>query len=61
MNLENSYSSFDGSSDEQEKRPPKRGSDGKKSLTPVLDNFSRDLVELALEDKLDQIINKLGA
>ena len=58
MNLENSYSSFDGSDDKPENRPPKRGSDGKKSLTPVLDNFSRDLVELAVEGNLDQVIGR---
>ena len=58
MNLENSYSSFDGSDDEPENHPPKRGSDSKKSSTPVLDNFSRDLVELALEGGLDQVIGR---
>ena len=58
MNLENSYSSFDGSEDEPEKHPPKRGSDSKKSSTPVLDNFSRDLVVLALEGNLDQVIGR---
>jgi ATP-dependent Clp protease ATP-binding subunit ClpC len=58
MNLENNFSSFDGSDDEPENRPPKRGSESKKSSTPVLDNFSRDLVELALEGSLDQVIGR---
>ena len=58
MSLENSYSSFDGSDDEKDKPMPKRGSETKKSATPVLDNFSRNLVELAIDGGLDQVIGR---
>ena len=54
MSLENSYSS----DDEKDGHMPKRGSETKKSATPVLDNFSRNLVELAIDGGLDQVIGR---
>jgi ATP-dependent Clp protease ATP-binding subunit ClpC len=42
--------------DKQIGEPSKKGK--KNSLTPVLDNFSRDLVELASQGKLDPVIGR---
>lgn len=43
------------SADNEEKRKPKKESD---SSTPVLDNFSRDLLKLAEQNKLDPVIGR---
>jgi len=43
--------------DPNEKSPLKKR-DGSNSRTPVLDNFSRDLVKLAMEGKLDPVIGR---
>ena len=46
--------------DENQDRPQRapRGNAGKKSATPVLDNFGRDLTKLAREGKLDPVIGR---
>ena len=56
MNMENSYSAFN--PEEGEGKPPKREHRGEKSTTPILDNFSRDLIALASEGKLDPVIGR---
>jgi ATP-dependent Clp protease ATP-binding subunit ClpC len=43
------------SADEGKKPRPQKGSD---SATPVLDNFSRDLIQLAEENKLDPVVGR---
>ncbi len=43
------------SADEGKKPRPQKGSD---SATPVLDNFSRDLIKLAEEGKLDPVVGR---
>jgi len=43
------------SADEGKRPKPQKGSD---SSTPVLDNFSRDLIQLAEENKLDPVIGR---
>jgi len=43
------------SADNEDKRKPKKESD---SSTPVLDNFSRDLLKLAEQNKLDPVIGR---
>ena len=45
------------SADPNEKRNNKKGKDTN-SRTPVLDNFSRDLIQLAAEGKLDPVIGR---
>src|SRR5699024_2976631 len=62
------FASGEGSSSKEEesrRNPFKTGGGGrtggkgsKKSKTPVLDNFGRDLTELALEDKLDPVVGR---
>jgi len=57
-----SFSEDDNSSDDSEKENPfnspaaSKGS--KKSKTPVLDNFGRDLTAMAEEDKLDPVVGR---
>ena len=48
------------SSEEQSRRPfePSQKQIGKKSKTPVLDNFGRDLTQMALKDELDPIVGR---
>ncbi len=50
-----------GDQDEPRKNPfegPKKGNVSKKSKTPVLDNFGRDLTVLAEEGKLDPVVGR---
>ncbi len=44
--------------DPQAQRPSREGKPGRKSKTPVLDNFGRDLTKLAREGKLDPVIGR---
>jgi len=51
-----SFAEFGESAEGGEKRQPKKS--GRKSKTPVLDNFSRDITELAKEGKVDPVIGR---
>ena len=51
-----SFAEFGEPSEGGEKRQPKKT--GRKSKTPVLDNFSRDITELAKEGKVDPVIGR---
>ncbi|WP_340066618.1 ATP-dependent Clp protease ATP-binding subunit [Ascidiimonas aurantiaca] len=56
-----SYSDEPGSSDDSRENPfssSGSGKSNKKSKTPVLDNFGRDLTQLAEEDKLDPVVGR---
>tara|TARA_R110000782_G_C14813353_1_gene413027 strand:+ start:183 stop:2231 length:2049 start_codon:yes stop_codon:yes gene_type:complete len=59
MNTDDSYSSFSHPDDEGSGKPPqKRKESENRTSTPILDNFSRDLVALASEGKLDPVIGR---
>ena len=45
---------------DQGRAPGEQAQTGKKSQTPALDNFGRDLTQLAREDKLDPVIGREG-
>ncbi|MBX3178752.1 MAG: ATP-dependent Clp protease ATP-binding subunit [Candidatus Hydrogenedentes bacterium] len=45
---------------DQGRSPGEQAQTGKKSQTPALDNFGRDLTQLAREDKLDPVIGREG-
>ena len=51
-----SFAEFGEPAEGGEKRQPKKS--GRKSKTPVLDNFSRDITELAKEGKVDPVIGR---
>lgn len=56
MNLEGNYADFESS---EEKNSPRRDKGmSSKSTTPVLDNFSRDLIKYAEEGKLDPVVGR---
>ena len=56
MELEGNYADFESS---EEKNSPRRDSStNTKSSTPVLDNFSRDLIKYAEEGKLDPVVGR---
>lgn len=55
MKLEGSFADFE--SDESKNKPKKEKS-AFKSRTPVLDNFSRDLIKYAEEGKLDPVVGR---
>ena len=56
MELEGNYADFESS---EEKNSPRRDSSANtKSSTPVLDNFSRDLIKYAEEGKLDPVVGR---
>ena len=50
-------SNLSGFEGDEEPRPPKKEKVNR-SKTPILDNFSRDLVKLAIEDKLDPVVGR---
>ena len=59
MNIDDSYSSFSHPDDEGGGKPPQRKKENEsRNSTPILDNFSRDLVALASEGKLDPVIGR---
>ena len=56
-----SFSEDDDAHDDEEKQNPfgqSTSKTSKKSKTPVLDNFGRDLTALAEEDKLDPVVGR---
>jgi len=56
MKLEGNYADFESS---EEKNSPRRDKGtSSKSTTPVLDNFSRDLIKYAEEGKLDPVVGR---
>ena len=55
MRLEGNYADFE--SDDSKSKPRKEKSNIK-SRTPVLDNFSRDLIQYAEEGKLDPVVGR---
>ena len=56
MNLEGNYADFESS---EEKNSPRRDKGmSSKRTTPVLDNFSRDLIKYAEEGKLDPVVGR---
>jgi ATP-dependent Clp protease ATP-binding subunit ClpC len=60
MNIDDSYSSFSHPDDDGGGgKPPQRKKENEgRNSTPILDNFSRDLVALASEGKLDPVIGR---
>lgn len=65
MEFENDYSDFMKNSDdsgspfqEREDLPQKGQKSQSKSATPILENFSKDITQLALDNKLDPIIGR---
>ena len=55
MRLEGNFADFE--SDDSKSKPRKEKS-SIKSSTPVLDNFSRDLIQYAEEGKLDPVVGE---
>ena len=58
MNIDDSYSSLNQPEDGEGKPPKRRKENEDRNTTPILDNFSRDLVALASEGKLDSVIGR---
>ena len=54
--IESSFSGIDEEGAQSKK--PKKGKGEKMSRTPILDNFSRDLIKLASEGKLDPVVGR---
>ena len=58
MNIDDSFSSLNQPEDGEGKPPQRRKENEDRNTTPILDNFSRDLVALASEGKLDSVIGR---
>jgi len=58
MNIDDSFSSLNQPEDGEGKPPQRRKENEDRTTTPILDNFSRDLVALASEGKLDSVIGR---
>ena len=51
-----SFAEFGDPGEQGERRQPKKTN--RKSKTPILDNFSRDITDLAKENKVDPVIGR---
>ena len=56
--MKDTFNSFEEFQGKQEARIPKKEKKLGSSKTPILDNFSRDLIKLAEEDKLDPVVGR---
>ncbi|MBQ5993750.1 MAG: ATP-dependent Clp protease ATP-binding subunit [Bacteroidales bacterium] len=50
--------SHDDDDDENERRTVRKGKDGGKSATPMLDSFGKDLTKMAAEGKIDPVVGR---
>ena len=56
--MEDTFSNFSEFENKEEGRTPKKEKKVGGSKTPILDNFSRDLIVLAEEGKLDPVVGR---